>query len=280
MIKPDLIETSRHILKIHDVKDIQTNVSVTHILSKTECVLWMSGTQHTQNIKDPQISILKKQFTNFINQNYKNPILCLEGFIPNELKDEEDAVQKNGEKAVLILMAQKQKINIVSVEPTQAEISEWAMQIFPDPLAHAAWAALNVLACSKEITETVLLAIASTYGFEEDTKTFFEKISAYLRRENIVNLPHDFKQLTKELINKTKINEAQEPNNGPFPTNKAGSAINLARDYGLFINTINIIEQNKNDGAFAWFGLNHVLAMMPAFEKNGFKNEKAPFISE
>lgn len=273
----DLTEASQYILKIHEVKNVQTSTSVAHVLSQAERDLWISGTQHTQDINDSQISILEKKFTNFLNQNYKNPILCLEGSLPDEIKDKEDAVQKYGEKAILILMAQKHGMRIVSVEPSQAEISEWAMQIFPQPLVHAAWATLNILSRSPESLEKSLPKISTTYGFKESPEELFEQISDYLREQQIIEIPNHLEQLSKRVINKEKTHKGQEPGDGPFPTNEAGSAINLARDYGLFINTIKILEENKNDGVFAWFGLNHVLAMMPAFEMKGYKKIPAHY---
>lgn len=271
MKEPDLIEASQHILRIHDIKNIQSDVPAIHILSRSGCDLWIIGIKHTRDIQDPQIPILKAQFTDFKNQNYRNSILCLEGFVPTHLDDEKSSVEKYGEKAVLILMAQKYGIKITSIEPMQIEISEWALQLFPDPLAHAAWATLNVLTYSTEQLKTSLPKIASTYGFAENVEVFFKRISDYLRQEDILNLPNDLEQLAITPIDKIKTKEAQEPDDGPFPTNRAGSAINLARDYGLFRNTIKTLEENECNGAFAWFGLNHVVAMMPAFEKYGFE---------
>lgn len=272
----DLIETSRHILKIHDVKNIQINKPSTHILSRTGAELWIIGTEHTRDTQNPQIHILKTQFANFINQHYKNPIVCLEGFMPNDLKDEDSAIQTHGEKAALILKAQESGIKMISVEPTQDEISKWAMEIFPHPFAHAAWAILNVLMYPTNSLTNALPAIANVYGFKENQEEFYKKISEYLRQENIVTLPNNLKHLSISSIDLQRIQKAQEPNDGPFPTNKAGSFINLARDYGLFRNTIIALEEDKHDGVFAWFGQNHVLEMMPAFKYAGFIDKKIP----
>jgi hypothetical protein len=202
----------------------------------------------------------------------------LEGHIPAELENEEESIRKYGEKAVLILMAQKHGIKIVSVEPTQTEISEWALQLFPDPLAHAVWATLNVLWHSPDFLEKALPKISDTYGFTENPKEFFKRISDYLHNHHILEIPDGFEKLSTTSINNEIIKKAQEPNDGPFQTNKAGSAINLARDYGLFKNTLETMEQNKHNGTFAWFGLNHVLAITPAFETKGYK--KSLFIAE
>lgn len=262
----DLIETSRHILRIQDVKNLETDVSITNILSRSGCDLWITGTKHTKNIQDPQISILKKQFTHFKNQHYKNPIVYLEGFIPTHLEDEKSSVEKYGEKVILISMAKECGMEIKSVEPSQAEVSEWAIQLFPNPLAHAAWAMLNILMYSADSLKNILPNIAVAYGFKEKPEEFYKKISEYLREKNIADLPSDLHHLTESSMDKEKIAKAQEPDEGPFPTNKAGSAINLARDYGLFHNTIKTLEEDSYDGVFAWFGHNHVLAMMPAFE--------------
>ena len=276
MKNTNFTEITSRLLKIEDVQNIQTPTPFFDILSKNQNDLWLLGTQHTHDQNNFQIPILEKWFTDFLQKKYRNPILCLEGFIPNETLDEEKIVQKYGEQGILIVMAQKNGIPIQSIEPTQTEVSDWAVQIFNDPTAHAAWAILNVLMRSPKALQKALPSIAKTYHFPQNTSDFLSLISNYLYRQNILHSPKELMELATNLTHKEIFKKAQKPGDGPFPTNIAGSAINIARDYGLFINTIETIETNKYDGVFAWFGLNHVLTMMPAFQKNGFeRKEKA-----
>lgn len=247
--------------------------------------LLILGTRHTKNSNDEQVLSLKKAWITFL-EKAKTPILCIEGFLPKKdvyLSDSDVIVKKLGEVGVLVQEANKRGVEVKSIEPSFQEVAKWAFEIQPDPQAFSAWALLNLLSSigadrqgvdAKHVAmlQNALISIGKQYKIGVGYKAIYQKIRDYLLESSAVSLPETVEKIFLQPLQHESIVAAQRPGES-LATNRVAISFNLARDYGLIKNTVDIFE-NTNSSLFVWMGLNHVISQLPAYKYLGFKEIK------
>ncbi len=247
--------------------------------------LLIVGTKHTKNSNNEQVLSLKKAWITFL-EKAKTPILCIEGFLPKKdvyLSDSDAIVKKLGEVGVLVLEANKRGIEVKSTEPSFQEVAKWAFEIQPDPQAFSAWALLNLLSSigvegkrvdvkHATLLQNALKSIGKRYELSEESEEVYSKIRHYLLESTAVPLPDTFEKIFSQPLQLEAIVAAQRPGES-LATNRAAISFNLARDYGLIKNTVDIFE-STNSPLFVWMGLNHFISQLPAYKYLGFKEIK------
>jgi hypothetical protein len=280
---PSIKDLAPYIRNIYEAINEAKTAFMMTVLEKDDRQIFFVGTKHTRNPKDRQVLDLIKAFTKTIEESGREVALCLEGNVPGETSGSlDEVVARAGEQAALLNVAIQEKIKPLSIEPSFKRINELTSEIFSDRKALASWALLNFLSGitkdgkigieKKDLFIKVLGSIGNQYEITGEGLSVFDVLRDYLAKNNIVDLPN-FDQIFESGFDREKIIEAQKPNNGSHITNKAAVCINLARDFGLMENTLNIFERTDKD-LFVWQGLNHVVSQLPAYLHLGFKEIK------
>lgn len=284
-----MLELKQVVQKLISIDKVNVESAGTFIfkgLKREKKKLFITGTKHTGNFKDQQAFKLQQAFLKSFNDKDDVMILCLEGSLPREdigTDNSEAIVSKVGEVGLIVKEAKERGFEVKSIEPSFQEVAKWAFEIQPDAQAFSAWALLNLLSSIGEdekgvdakhapMLQKALTSIGKQYDVATEYEMIYSKIQNYLLTNTSVSLPDTFEKLFSQPLPHGAVVAAQRPGES-LPTNRAATSFNLARDYGLMKNTIDIFE-NTDRSLFVWMGLNHVLSQLPAYEYLGFKEIK------
>lgn len=211
------------------------------------------GIEHTDNAQDPQLTIA----TTLIDRcDSSTSVLALEGGIQGALWEP------------ILEHARERAMQVISIEPTQEVVIALVREKKIPDIDIAAWALLNTLMSpSTTHVPAVITALQKQFSLPGDAYAIIRQHIAH-ETQNESLLPEDKNKL--DTIDQIVVREAQRPYHQGTSIQRAGEALNRARDTLM---VVRIIELAATHDVIALMGLNHAICQEPAFRALGFSNQ-------
>lgn len=290
--RPLDLKLYRSITPISDFARGGVTVPFSYRLRKRDAQLLMIGVEHKRDLTDAQLPYVEREFASFLQDRPSGAcVVAVEGLVPpkESLANEETAVQRFGEGGYAAFLGSRQDIAIISIEPAQAEVIGWVRDLGHADIDIASWGLLNVLTAlgqpdgtfgdkTSEALAGILNQMARTMDLAGKgavgplaAEKAYELLRDRILGTDVVSftLPGQLKGFDGARLDVNGIARAQHPTIRVTKFNEIADAMNTARDYGMVLNVLAQLDQDKN--VFAVFGANHAYCQREAYLTAGLK---------
>lgn len=225
--------------------------------------LYFLGVSHTNDPTDPQNNFIKEKWEDFIKLTEGLPRIAFqEGGLRELTKSEEEAVTSNGEAGLVVYLAHKSNIEVISPEINiQDELDLLTEEFERDAVAYYYFARTVDQWLRKKSDTPLEFYIKGMFGRTNKYKGW-EDFDMSL--ENFKNLHRKF--LGKEFDEKDRmtLNNAVNPAKEGIITNEVSRALQRARDEYILEQIAKYWSEGKS--LFIVYGASHAMRLEPAIK--------------